>query len=215
MGYSSMGGLLRSEGGLIHFHAGSDRSLIPLPARPKGFVLGDSLEPKDTQAILSRVRSAAENAIAALRRAEPAFSLESTTLEEASRLIESIGLDGAEKAALLGNVENRDILRAAHDLLSSQEPDPIRLGRLLDRHHEILRDNLHISTPRIEAMLDAARKAGALGGKINGSGGGGCMFAYAPGRTTEVAKAIAAAGGKAYPVEITRGAHADVAPGSE
>jgi galactokinase len=200
-------------GGLVHFHSGGDRTVTPLPARPKGFVLGDSREPKDTQAILSRVRGAAENAIAAVRKVEPAFSLESATIEETSRLIEKTGLDETGKSALLGNVENRDILRAAHDLLSTEEPDPARLGRLLDRHHEILRDNLGISTPRIERMLDAARKAGALGGKINGSGGGGCMFALAPGRTAEVAAAIEKAGGKAYAVEITRGVHTSVTPG--
>ena len=39
-------------------------------------------------------------------------------------------------------------------------------------------------------MLDAAMDAGAYGGKINGSGGGGCMFAYAPKDPEVVAEAI-------------------------
>jgi D-glycero-alpha-D-manno-heptose-7-phosphate kinase len=33
-----------------------------------------------------------------------------------------------------------------------------------------------VTTPAIDAMLDAARQAGALGGKVCGAGGGGCLF---------------------------------------
>jgi len=47
--------------------------------------------------------------------------------------------------------------------------------------------------------------AGALGGKITGSGGGGCMFAYAPEHTEEVAEAITRAGGRAYVVRVSEG----------
>ena len=55
-----------------------------------------------------------------------------------------------------------------------------------------------MSTPKIEAMLDAALNSGALGGKINGSGGGGCMFAYSPNDPEKVVATIERAGGKAY-----------------
>ena len=54
-------------------------------------------------------------------------------------------------------------------------------------------------------MMDAAMAAGALGGKINGSGGGGCMFVLAPGREGEVAEALERAGGRAFPVPIAEG----------
>ena len=33
-----------------------------------------------------------------------------------------------------------------------------------------------VTTPAIDAMLDAATKAGSLGGKVCGAGGGGCLF---------------------------------------
>ncbi|GAG97392.1 unnamed protein product, partial [marine sediment metagenome] len=69
----------------------------------------------------------------------------------------------------------------------------------------VLRDVLRISTPRIDQMLAAAMEAGAVGGKINGSGGGGCMFVYAPEQTNQVADAIESAGGKAYIVRIDEG----------
>ncbi|HET6456856.1 MAG TPA: GHMP kinase, partial [Armatimonadota bacterium] len=57
--------------------------------------------------------------------------------------------------------------------------------------------------------LEAALGAGALGGKINGSGGGGCMFAYAPGKEDAVAEAIESAGGKAHRIKVDAGANAE------
>jgi D-glycero-alpha-D-manno-heptose-7-phosphate kinase len=35
-----------------------------------------------------------------------------------------------------------------------------------------------VTTPEIDSMLSAARKAGALGGKVCGAGGGGCLFCF-------------------------------------
>jgi D-glycero-alpha-D-manno-heptose-7-phosphate kinase len=37
-----------------------------------------------------------------------------------------------------------------------------------------------VTTPTIDALLDAAQSAGAWGGKVCGAGGGGCLFALAP-----------------------------------
>jgi galactokinase len=54
-------------------------------------------------------------------------------------------------------------------------------------------------------MLTAAVQAGALGGKINGSGGGGCMFAYAPANPQKVVDAIRAVGGNAYIIKVDDG----------
>jgi galactokinase len=54
-------------------------------------------------------------------------------------------------------------------------------------------------------MMDAASNSGALGGKINGSGGGGCMFAYAPNNPEHVAEAIEKVGGKAYIIQGDEG----------
>lgn len=48
-----------------------------------------------------------------------------------------------------------------------------------------------ISNPRIDEIYETARSAGALGGKINGAGGGGFMFFYCPfQKKHEVAEAL-------------------------
>ncbi len=195
-----------TRGGLCFFHRDGDPSFVSLRARPEGFVIGDSRRPKDTQAVLSRVRGRMEGAMKKIRAGTmPGFSLEESSPAEVAEAVAGSSLDSAEKDVLLGNLENRDILRAAFDLLSSDDFEPDKLGNLLTRHHEILRDNLGISTDKIEKMIEAAMNAGALGCKINGSGGGGCMFAYAPGRSKETAEAIEGAGGTAYTVEIADG----------
>ena len=54
-----------------------------------------------------------------------------------------------------------------------------------------------VTTPKIERIGRAARKAGALAMKGSGAGGGGCVFLWcADGRRAAVAKAAAAAGGE-------------------
>jgi len=57
-----------------------------------------------------------------------------------------------------------------------------------------------ISNELIETIYDAAKKAGASGGKISGAGGGGFMIFYCPGDTREaVTAALSSFGGKVVP----------------
>src|SRR6185436_8672654 len=93
----------------------------------------------------------------------------------------------------------------AMKLLMNAQVDDRRIGQLLSEHQAILRDVLRISTRKIDNMLDAAQNAGAYGGKINGSGGGGCMFAYAPEQPERIAEAIARAGGTPYIISVDEG----------
>ena len=69
---------------------------------------------------------------------------------------------------------------------------------LFGEHHSILDEILNISTPKIELMLKSALQVGAYGGKINGSGCGGCTIAFCLENLSEVKKAIEKLGGKAH-----------------
>jgi galactokinase len=55
-------------------------------------------------------------------------------------------------------------------------------------------------------MIKASLNAGAIGGKVTGSGNGGCVIIFAPLHQLEAAKAIEQAGGKAYIVQVDEGA---------
>ncbi|MGF7217507.1 galactokinase [Spirosoma lacussanchae] len=167
------------------------------------FVLGDSQEPKDTIGILSRVKYGMLDILARIRAVNPGFSLHHSSLTDATEFKDSLTKD--EYILLKGNLANRDILRDALTVLQADALDHRRFGQLLTDHHANLRDAQRISTPKIDRMLDAALAAGALGGKINGSGGGGCMFAYAPESPIAVADAIEQAGGRAYVVHVDNG----------
>ena len=167
------------------------------------FVLADSLEPKDTIGVLKRAKFARLDLIEKIKHHLPAFSLHTFETADKEQLKEVLSND--EYELLSGTLRNRDILREALDLFRSQTMTDEVLGKLLWEHHSILRDLLKISTPKIERMLAAAMEAGALGGKINGSGGGGCMFVYAPNDPEKVAAAIDAAGGKSFVIKIDAG----------
>ena len=72
--------------------------------------------------------------------------------------------------------------------------DVVALGLLMDYSHHLLLE-LDVSTPRIEALVRAARLAGALGAKLTGSGKGGFIVALAdPDGEADVARSLEAAG---------------------
>ena len=50
------------------------------------------------------------------------------------------------------------------------------IGRLMDENHRLLQD-LGVSSPELDRLVDAARQAGALGAKLSGAGRGGNMIA--------------------------------------
>jgi mevalonate kinase len=64
--------------------------------------------------------------------------------------------------------------------LALEAHDRVGLGRLMDLNQMIL-SGLMLSTEEIETMCRLAREAGALGAKLTGSGGGGCVVALTGG----------------------------------
>ena len=79
---------------------------------------------------------------------------------------------------------------------SIESGKPELLGELMDQNHEYLR-TLTVSSPELDCLVKAARKAGALGAKLSGSGRGGNMIALADQANAEsVAGALLSAGAK-------------------
>lgn len=174
-----------------------------LPGNTGRFVLGDSHEPKDTQSILSKVKEGALDAIRTIYEKNNNASMKTLTLEE---LNEHENILNARQIDLLkANIINRDLTIEARKLLSRKDIDDGHFGNLLNKHQDELRDRLGVSTPKIDRMIDASLKTGALGAKINGSGGGGCMFAYTPDSYEQVAEAIKNEGGDPTIVTISEG----------
>jgi mevalonate kinase len=53
------------------------------------------------------------------------------------------------------------------------------LGRAFDAAHSYLRDGLQVSCPELERAVESLRRAGALGAKLTGAGGGGAAIGLA------------------------------------
>lgn len=206
--FSEPGGMMdqytTALGGLIFLESHPQIKIAPLTAPVGAFVLGNSHEQKDTKNILGSVKEEVSTAAQAVRKLDPDFSFHGTPVQ-ALREVEG-RMEKRQFQILEGTLLNRDITLRAKGLLREKRPDHRMIGTLLNDHQTILRDVLHISTPKVDAMIDAALRAGALGAKINGSGGGGCMFAYAPENTEEVAAAVRTID-EALVVRIDRGTH--------
>ncbi len=177
--------------------------ITKLPSEFGTFVLGDSLQEKDTKKTLSRIRNGTFAAVEKISKHKVDFSLNTTPLEEIMSMLQR--LPQAERVLLEGAMMTRDIVVQARSLFESGDMDDDTLGNLLNAQQMVLREKLGVSTAKLDGMIEAAINAGALGGKVNGSGEGGCMFAYAPTKPEKVAKAIEDAGGKAYIIRIDQG----------
>jgi len=76
--------------------------------------------------------------------------------------------------------EMKDLVDNAHSILNS-DSDLDEFGRLLDRAWKIKRSfSAKISNTTLDDLYNCAIKAGALGGKVCGAGGGGFMLFYVP-----------------------------------
>jgi galactokinase len=53
-------------------------------------------------------------------------------------------------------------------------------GRLMDESHASMRDDFEVTTPLIDAEVEASRAAGALGARMTGGGFGGCVVSLIP-----------------------------------
>ncbi len=93
------------------------------------------------------------------------------------------------------------VLRALEAL---ENGDFGELGLLMDVNHGLL-EAIGVSSFKINKLVYASREAGALGAKLTGGGGGGCIIALAPKeRLKSVVEAIRRAGGEPMIAPISR-----------
>ena len=96
------------------------------------------------------------------------------------------------------------IARQVRTALERSEWD--ELGRLVREEWDFRKRNLKsISTPIVERIISSARRQGALGGKLCGAGGGGCLtLVIDPESRARVEKAVTDSGGTLLPLRIDR-----------
>jgi galactokinase len=189
-------------GGVLWIDTRAPFAATPLQTRLAGIVVGNSLQPKATLETLLRTRRDVAEGISRLKDRFVTFELGTTPLAEVDHRIRALPPEIGRR--LRANMVNRNITLEARDAILAQ--DDVKIGHLLSLHHAQLRDGLDLSTDKLERMIGSSLAVGALGAKVNGSGGGGCMFAYAPQKSAEVEEAIRREGGAPYVVEVADGA---------
>jgi mevalonate kinase len=99
-----------------------------------------------------------------------------------------------------------DVVRRGEAVLAAVDADDredalAELGRLMDFDHGLLAA-LGVSARSLDAMVWAAREAGARGAKLTGAGGGGCVVALDPDGAAERALSFAPECEEVFPAAL-------------
>jgi len=84
-----------------------------------------------------------------------------------------------------------EISKMAKELIDTGSPAD--LGPLMNENHILLQE-LGVSTPELDLLVDTARQAGALGAKLSGGGLGGNIIALIDEDTDQITKALTKSG---------------------
>ena len=118
--------------------------------------------------------------------ADTAYQERREICEKAAR---ELGVDKLREAREeeLGRLSGDELKRARHVVRENvrvleavralREKDFADFGRLVYDSHLSLREDFEVSTPELDAFVEAARGAGALGARLTGAGFGGCAIA--------------------------------------
>jgi mevalonate kinase len=105
------------------------------------------------------------------------------------KLIESVRLKMESHPQVINPILNsiEALTNGAREAMISGDQQMI--GEFMNINHGLL-DAIGVNTEELSKMVFVARKAGAIGSKLTGAGGGGSIIAYSPGRVDEVISSI-------------------------
>ena len=138
-------------------------------------VVGVSNAGKDTRGMLKKLKSNQLLALETIKNLFPEFDVYNNDTYDYNTCYES--LDQDLRPYFTAAIKNFDITKAADNELRKDAPDIKTLGKLMTNHHNLLRDELKITTDEIDQMIDICNSMGTYGSKIVGSGGGGSIVA--------------------------------------
>ena len=168
-------------------------------------VVGVSGLVKDTLGSLNHLKLNAVKAIKQVQKKIPNFEIDNPQENTTSEILNLT--DDDLKPYLYAAIKNFSITRAAKKEFEKKPLNINLIGKLMNEHHNILKTYLKITPPLINRMIENANRSGALGSKIVGSGGGGCIVAIADKNNKEkIINSIIKTGAKdAFSVNISNG----------
>ncbi|MET0945962.1 MAG: galactokinase family protein [Flavobacterium sp.] len=192
-------------GNIVYINTKDPFSYKIIGTNLKGLITGVSGVPKETIGLIGELKGNALMAIDMVKQHFPAFDLNTSEIGDIDRYRNCLPdrLIPFFEAAL----KNYHYTKEALKEFEKPVLDLKKIGELMNQHHEVLRDLLKITVPRIDDMINAALRAGAYGAKIVGSGGGGSIVVIAdPAKEAAVIEAILKAGAQeAYGVTVDPG----------
>lgn len=196
-----------SLGNILYIETGDPFDHRILGYNLDGLILSDSGISKSTIDVLSNIKNMAIQSVQCVAQKIPEFNLKDVQINNMDQYINLI--PRMLQPYFIAAVENHSITQEALVEFSKTELDPVKIGHLMSRHHEILRDILKITVPKIDTMIDAVMAAGALGAKIVGSGGGGCIAVLSSLEKKEyIVKTLQRVGAtSSYSVSVSKGTH--------
>lgn len=137
-------------------------------------IVGVSNQPKDTQGLLKKLKDNAIKSIKLVKKNIPNFNVIDNHNFEIDSCLSHLNdnLKPYFKAAL----GNFNVTFNALKEFEKSKLDIFKISNLVNDHHSFLRDELKITTPEIDKMINTCIKNGSLGSKIVGSGGGGSII---------------------------------------
>lgn len=194
-------------GGTIYLETNTQSNSIELDNSLSTLIVAESGIPKDTEGLLGDLKKLQLDAIHKVQKSYTDFELPTATLLDYENYKNLLKKD--EQRYLFAAIQNHLITQRALVCFRESVLDLKTIGKLMNSHHEVLRNALKITVPKIDQMIEAALNSGAHGAKIVGSGGGGSICAIAPqGREDEIVATLMKAGAcDAYLVKTGLGAH--------
>ncbi len=126
--------------------------------------------------------------------------VERSTAEQVARVAETVREHGEVGKLLLHCIGHL----TAETVGALRERKIKAVGKLLSLNHWLV-NALGVSHPLLDQLVHASLEAGALGAKLTGAGGGGCMIALVTNQTKlAVAQAIEREGGASMHVRLSR-----------
>ncbi|APZ47917.1 galactokinase [Polaribacter reichenbachii] len=193
-------------GNIIYLETGNDFSFEVLKAPLSGLIMADSGVPKETTALLKRLKTNSWLAIEKVQKKMPNFKVETANFDDLQTYLNCISDD--LKPYLEAAIGNFRVTKLALQEFKKDNLDLVKIGELMNLHHHYLKNLLKITVPKIDTMIDAALNEGALGAKIVGSGGGGSIAVLSPkNKEIVIKKALFNAGAKdVYIAAVDKGA---------
>lgn len=190
-------------GGVVNIQFSDKLRVNRLHSPLREFVLADSMIKKDTRGTLDYIKSRVFSGVKRLQKRMETFHLNGIIGEREKA--EMAKLPANSRRLIEGTLKTRDLTSHGESLFQTEPFEHERFGEMLNRQQDVLRNYLSVSSPKLDRMIDTALEAGALGAKINGSGEGGCIFAYCPEKSGQVAEALRRTGAKVSIVHVDEG----------